>query len=130
MRDIDLFINNNKVVPSITGNTIDGIEVLAQRVTVVLQTRVSDVLREQEGCSFMAMFGASQADATYVYLMLSSVASEVVSVMSSDNDDEYGLHSIDVSNITVEGDVVTFDLNVTSKAGNTYTTKTTIGGII
>lgn len=128
MKDLDLFINNNKVSPYITGNTIEGLEVLAQRVIVVLNTRLSEPLRDQEGCSFMSLFGSSQADNTYVYLMISSVISELLSVMADDNPDDFSLHSIDASDIGVNGDTVTLTLTVTSKSGSTYSTETTIGG--
>ena len=128
MKDLDLFINNNKVSPYITGNTIEGLEVLAQRVIVVLNTRLSEPLRDQEGCSFMSLFGSSQADNTYVYLMISSVISELLSVMTDNNPDDFSLHSIDASDIGVNGDTVTLTLTVTSKSGSTYSTETTIGG--
>lgn len=130
MRDLDLFTNTDKVSPFISGGAIDGLEVLAQRVIVILQTRMNEPLRESEGCSFMSLFGSSQVDSTYVYLMLSSVISELVAVMSNDTDvsDEYRLHSIDVSDIEVNGDTITFGLTVISKSGSTYTTTTTIGG--
>lgn len=130
MRDLDLFISNNKVIPHVSGNTIDGLELLAQRVIVVLNTRISEPLRDAEGCSFMSLFGSSQADISYIYLMLSSVIPEILNAMD-DPEDEYGdysVHSIDISGVTVDNDTITFNLTVTSKSGSTYTTEASLGG--
>jgi hypothetical protein len=130
MIDIDLFsANKGEVVAGTTGNTISGVEVLSQRVLVVLNTKASEPLRSQEGCSLVDMLGNSHTDSTYVYMILSSVVSEIMESMTyGEQSEDNELSNISVSNVSINGDTVKFELTVVSKSGQTYTTDATIGG--
>ena len=129
MIDINLIDNRHSPI----GGQISGISALAQRVSIVLQTKASELLRENEGTSLRDLIGTSQADISYVSAMLSSVVTEVIDVLRDGNDelpDDEALNTAYISNISINGDSVSFTLTVVSRSGDTYGMPSSIGDTI
>ena len=129
MIDINLIdTRSNKL-----GDQISGLEALSQRVFIILHTKASEPLRSDEGTSLVDLIGTSQVDITYVGMILSSMVSEIVSIMSPGNSelpDDEALDTVYISEVAVNGDHVSFTLNVVSKSGALYTMPSTIGDTI
>lgn len=124
MKDVGLFTGD-------AGSIISGIENLAQRMCIILNTKVTDPLRELEGCSLLDYIGKSQADTAYISMILSSVISEVIELMTPGNSelpDDEALNTAYVSNVSLNVDTVNFDLVVVSRSGDQHTLPISLGG--
>ena len=131
MKDFNLLgvSDTGKVVLTPSPQTVQGIQLLAQRVLVVLLTEYSGILRAYEGTSLITNIGSSNVISGHVSLLLSSAIASATDILKKDsysNDPEELLDNIKLYNVTVDGDGVSFSIIVTSKAGDATTVTTPV----
>lgn len=131
MIDLDILnTTDNKVYFSPSGNKLSGVEALAQRVLIVLLTRVSDVLREHEGTRLPSIGSSMQFGVDYMSLILSSAIFDACSVIRKDTDTtdpREQLNDVRIANISIDNDLVVFTIDVYNNAGDVSTLSASSG---
>ena len=113
---------NNELPMTISSVPISGVQLLGQRILIILLSSVSEILREQEGSTFINAIGSGVYDTEYTSLLINSAVYKVIDIIDNDHEkypDDETLRDIKVSDIKYTDGVVTFTLSVTSTAGNT-----------
>lgn len=128
MRDLDILsiaTGTNKASMDVTGHTVSGIRLLAQRIIVILMTNYNDILRSQEGTSFMDNVGSGQVSLSYAGLLMTSAIASTIDALNESADenapDEERIADLRIQNMSLDGDRITFDLYVENKANESTT---------
>lgn len=133
MMDIGIVMNrgtNSPIEFDLSGKKISGIELLAQRVLVILLTNVNEVLRSSEGSSFIRTYGNTQSSSEFVSLIFASALSDVINIIKKDNssdDPSEVLADATATVISVSEGSVQFNLNVYSASGEVSQISTSAG---
>lgn len=123
MIDLDILNTQNSKTPAemvISGSKLSGIAALAQRVLVVLLTRVDEDLRNNEGTSIRRDGLYSSSGTDYIALLLGSALFDVVNIIKDDTDSDdpsERLKTACVSSVDASGDGVIFTIDVYNEAG-------------
>lgn len=133
MMDIGIVMNrgtNSPIEFDLSGEKVSGIELLAQRVLVILLTNVNEVLRSSEGSSFIRTYGNTQSSSEFVSLIFASALSDVINIIKKDNssdDPSEILADATATVISVSEGSVQFNLNVYSASGEVSQILTSAG---
>lgn len=123
MMDLDVLCVTGPDTPaamSISGKRLSGITSLAQRVVIVLMTRVDELLRQNEGTSIRRDGLYSNSGDDYLSLLLGSALFDVVNIIRGDTestDPSEILKDACVSSVGTSDDGVSFTINVYNEAG-------------
>ena len=132
MKDIDILnIDNtsNKAGLSISGNTVTGIRLLAQRVLLILLTDISGTLRTGEGTDLSDILMTQQSSTDHVSLLLISAISTAKSILYSEVPEEASeaLQDIIIQDVNTENGTIEFSIVVTNRLGHSDTIAYTTG---
>lgn len=111
-------------------NSVSGIKLLAQKVSIILLTKMSEVLRSGEGSTFIGSIGTASNTPEYVSLLLFGALDDVQRIMGQDktSPDNERLGSLSTEAVSVSGDAVSFTLRVVSVSGESTEITSAIGG--
>lgn len=133
MIDLDVVGSNTGALSmAVSGKPISGVHLLGQRVLLILLSDISEMLREDEGATFINAIGSGTYDDEYTRLFLYSAIYRVLDVLKADPNvypDDETIQDITVDTVKMSGDVLDFTITVTSMAGNTTAVTTQTGAI-
>lgn len=123
MRDIDILnvnLADTKAGLTVSGNTVTGIKLLAQRVLVILLTDMTETLRSREGAEIYDILVSYQNSTDYASLLLISAISTVKSILFADTGlpDAESLRDIVIQDVHTTNGTVEFSIEITNKAGD------------
>ena len=116
---------------TVSPTPVSGIQLLGQRVLIILLTNVSEELRDLEGSTFNNIFSSGSYGDDYAYMMLYSAIYRTMEVLKADTTeypDSETLMDIDVTEVQATGDTVEFTITVYNKEGESTQVASQAGG--